>query len=229
MRAIIIALLTSAIIAIPAAQATDLLHPQVCDPTIGCIAPGVCAVGLVCPSTPCDAVGSCSAQAYASPTTCAVNATIHGTTCVTEAGASTSFERELGLPVFGPVGATGAGLDLAFVQGSVTDFNLPNSWLTPIATTRIDVLGLPLGETTVGVYRSDIITPGQARFPEITGANHTFSQTTLEAQQRGGQAGDVELAIALLSLDSLPDGCFVRTSIGAAREFNCPRIGRLLP
>jgi hypothetical protein len=215
--------------AAPSGSSSDLLHPQVCDPSIGCVQPAVCVGGVFCQADPCDPAADCAATLFAEPTTCAINATIHGSTCVTEVGIGVQAKRSLSAPVVGEAGATRVDVDLSILQGQVSDLNLPNGWITPILTVDAGVIGLPLGATSVGLYRSDIQTPGRPLAPDVMGQDHTWSQTTLELRQSGGQAGEVDAAVAVLTLDHVPAGCFVVTSTAAVPDFGCPRPPQLLP
>lgn len=227
MRAVLARLLLAVVLTAPVGASTDLLHPAVCDPAIGCVAPQVCVSGLHCPASPCDPALQCEAHLFAQPSSCVVNATIDGSTCTTTLGFLVFAQRAVSVPVFGTVGATSVDGEAALVQGEVQSFNLPNAWVTPVAWTDVWVGGVPMGQTSAGVYRSDIVVPGRPRVPEVMGDQHVYSQTSVEVRHSGGQAGDVELVVGVVQLDHVPDGCFVRSS--AQRDASCPRISQLLP
>lgn len=229
MRVSLALLLITGVVFTPVASSSDLFHPVVCDEEIGCIAPEACVNGVHCPADPCDPVADCDARLYAEPTTCAVNATIQGTSCVTSVGGGASAERQLVLPGVGGVGATSVDVGVALMQGEVQKFNLPNTWISPVLETDVTVGGMPLGATSVAVYRSEVIVPGRPRFPDVTGEEHEYSQTTLEIKKYGGQGGNLDFAIGVITLDHLPDGCFVRSSSVLLPSLSCPRPSTLLP
>lgn len=214
---------------VPVGSSSDVLHPQVCDPAIGCLSADVCVEGMLCPANRCEPVATCEAYVFADPTTCVENATIDGSTCVTTAAAIAIVQRDLALPVLGQAGTNAVALEAAVTQGEVRGFNLPNAWIAPAVTLQATVAGRPLGESSAGLYRSDILVPGSARFPQLTGGEHVYSQTTFEVRTGGGPVGTHEVVVGLVQLDHAPDGCFVRTSLPVLPDPTCPRPSTILP
>lgn len=191
------------VLAVPLASAGALLPIQeMCTP-VGC--------------TPrsCEPVMDCRLDVAPTVAQCAVNISISGRTCTTVLGVGASRPHE----------GTQAAANVELSDGRVDRHNLPNSWLSPSANVGASVAGTDLGSTSIGVYRSEILTEGPrgGPFGEVAPSmNHTWSEVSVFAYHEG-PAGREGVRVVLWFLDMMPEGCFVRTQSGVL-DAPCPAM-----
>lgn len=164
--------------------------------------------GLPCSPRSCEPAIDCRFDVDPAVASCAVNMTIAGRTCQTTIGAGGDADAA----------DTGAYAGAELSNGSVSALNLRNSWLTPTVHVDGRVAGTDLGHTSVGAYKSDILTEDHAWF-EVG----LFVRHDSDAAREG-------VLFAFWFLDTTPDGCFVRTQSGL-EDVQCPslRPGNYVP
>lgn len=219
--------------AVPAASAGDPFRERICDRDLGCVGPIMCVPNVACTPHPChpgvDGVG-CSATLAGSSQDCSINATYHGRTCQSTLHAGIGSDRPVRVPFVGDATGTSALVGVEVSNGSVDEHNLPNTWLAPGAFVDTRVAGQETGETSVGLYRSDITLDGAGTGPStrlFPNANHTFSEFGARVRHDNGATGPVDATAAVLLLDLRPEGCFVRSASGTVADYRCPPFREL--
>lgn len=200
----------------PTALGDDPFSDKQCPRAGQCIGPGTCT-DFGCIPRGCTETVKCRG-AMNSTAECAMNVTIQGQTCQILAAAGLHS------------GGDDIWVSAATSDGNVDAFNLPNTWSSSSVDAHAQVGALSTGDVTLTVYRSTILSPGPRGGPLALVAddpNHEWRTFAINAHKGTGTTSGEDVIVGLILLDSVPEGCYVRT--GQSSAFECPRVSRSLP
>lgn len=212
----------------------DIFGDPDCEEGVGCSPATLCVEGYYCQADACDPATRCDARSWLEDE-CAYNETHQGQTCALRARATFEIGGRRtpvpgiylvpGLPVPGssvrvPHSEAGVGADWS--RGFFYGEGVTNEWVSGVASVRLQVLDVDLGQTSAAVYQSTINTPENATDPE-----HLFVWG-VGTIHHDGPLSSAGASVGGLLMDGQPEECFLRLGPRSTIEVTCEDLETLI-